>query len=63
MSVQHSTVLRCDLCPATVTWESGVSITAARQAAKQRYGWRKDKLGRDVCPGHPRLNQKTEKEK
>jgi hypothetical protein len=62
MSISHRTTLACDLCPAAVSWESSVSKTLARQAAKGRYGWRVDKLNRDVCQLHPRMNQRKTKE-
>jgi hypothetical protein len=64
MSVQHTTKLTCEMCGRSVTWPSYTSATGARRAAKEMFGWRRDKLGRDVCGKHPRLSpQKKTKEK
>lgn len=63
MAVEHRTALKCDLCPHQITWQLPLSQTAARQAAKQKYGWRTDKLNRDVCGRHPKLNQRKSREK
>lgn len=50
-------VLACDLCgPDNGSSRSALNTTAAllRQEARRRSGWRRDKLGRDVCPRHPK---------
>lgn len=63
MSIEHHTTLRCDLCGLTVAWDSQVSHTMARKVARQKYGWRRDKLSRDVCKRHPTLTPQKAKEK
>jgi hypothetical protein len=50
--------LVCDLCPPDdASVRTGTYTTAAylRRDARQRSGWRRDKLNRDVCPRHPKL--------
>jgi len=57
MSIERRTVtrLRCDLCPDTwLGWNGNLPKVAAEQQAREK-GWRKDKLGRNVCPAHPKL--------
>jgi len=49
--------LVCDVCPANDTCgcsATGTTAAILRRSAKLS-GWRKDKLGRDVCPRHPKL--------
>lgn len=48
------TELTCDLCPETVTWYGHLPRAMAERLAREK-GWRKDKLGRNVCPAHPKL--------
>ena len=50
--------LTCDMCPpddASVRTGIGTTAGRLRQDARQRSGWRRDKLNRDVCPRHPKL--------
>lgn len=58
MSVERSarTILHCDMdaCLARVTWTTYLSRSGAETHARSE-GWRKDKLGRNVCPAHPKL--------
>lgn len=53
-SQQIKTVLRCDLCPEAMRWYGHLSRAMAEKRARES-GWRKDKLGRNLCPAHPRL--------
>lgn len=59
MSIRRMTIthLRCDMprCRAVCTWVCYLSRAAAERAAREKSGWRKDKLGRNVCPAHPKL--------
>jgi hypothetical protein len=50
------TRLHCDMdnCLAKLVRHGALSAMEIRQAAREE-GWRKDKLGRDVCPAHPKL--------
>lgn len=57
MTATVSVNLTCDMCGGLLSLDSTPpynTVTRARQAAR-RYGWRKDKLGRDVCPEHLKL--------
>jgi hypothetical protein len=64
MSVVKQITLVCELCPprdprrdwrpSTLTLP-GSSATGARLHARKFKGWRTDKLGRDICPDHPKL--------
>lgn len=62
-----SITVKCDVCPVPADPFKGPHPTAyvvglvgegtvpdARRRAKLR-GWRRDKLGRDICPKHPKL--------
>lgn len=53
MSARSRVTLHCDLCPALMDFWG--SATQARAFARLQNGWRRDKLGRDICPAHPRL--------
>jgi hypothetical protein len=49
--------LVCDVCPQDDSrgcMATGTTAAILRQSAKLK-GWRKDKLGRDICPKHPKL--------
>lgn len=58
MSIERSakTKLHCDLdtCLGYLHWDAYLSRAGAERAARD-LGWRKDKLGRNVCPAHPKL--------
>lgn len=58
MSIEHQakTRLYCDLdtCLAVLHWDAYLSRANAERAAREA-GWRKDKLGRNICPVHPKL--------
>lgn len=49
--------LKCDLCPEDDSCGCSATGTTAAVLRKsvRRLGWRKDKLGRDICPRHPKL--------
>lgn len=54
MTVSMRATVHCDLCPQhRYVWSP--SATGARDHLKQNDGWRRDKLGRDICPAHPKL--------
>lgn len=66
MSIEYAAALRCDLCSGlvTITWGDRTSKALARKAAREKYGWRVDKLNRDICNAHPTLKpRKSDKEK
>lgn len=46
-------VVHCDMCPEVLRVHASTQ-TAARKYARDN-GWRRDKIGRDVCSGHPKL--------
>lgn len=51
-----TTILTCDMpeCGSERRWP--VDLTkATAEALVRREGWRKDKLGRNVCGAHPKL--------
>lgn len=53
MTAQTRITLSCDLCGSFMDlWCS--SATAARLRARVQ-GWRRDRLGRDLCANHPKL--------
>lgn len=57
MTAVVSVNLACDVCGEFWNMDStppDSTATSARRAAR-RDGWRRDKLGRDVCPAHPKL--------
>lgn len=58
MSIERETFTKlwCDMdtCLAYLQWSSYVSKGMAEGVARVA-GWRKDKLGRNVCPAHPKL--------
>lgn len=49
------TELNCDLCTARLDWKGLVPRIRTERLARERYGWRKDKLGRNLCQAHPKL--------
>lgn len=49
------TALKCDLCENTLRWYGHMSKALAERTARDTHGWRKDKLGRNVCAEHPKL--------
>lgn len=58
MSIEHSakTRLNCDMdtCLAYLHWDAYLPKAGVERAARD-LGWRKDKLGLNVCPAHPKL--------
>lgn len=48
------TELCCDLCTAAFRWNGHLPRAMAERKAREK-GWRRDKLGRNVCPVHPKL--------
>lgn len=56
MTAEHQITLHCDMdvCPHGVRVLAD-TVTKARRYASQDHGWRLDKLGRDICPAHPKL--------
>lgn len=58
MSIERETVTKlwCDLdaCLSHIQWPTDLSRALAERAAREK-GWRKDKLGRNICPAHPKL--------
>lgn len=54
MTAIRSITLRCDLCSSRYD-EGWPTAYEARMYAKIDKGWRRDKIGRDVCPAHPKL--------
>ncbi len=57
MTALRRIFLRCDLCEEfldSATVPSAWTVPEAREQAR-RAGWRRDKLGRDVCSAHPKL--------
>ena len=57
MTALHFSRLDCDICGKSLTWAFTVSGTGMRTVGKTK-GWRRDKLGRDICEDHPRLNER-----
>jgi hypothetical protein len=61
MSIESSvkTTLHCDMDDCLASQEFTGSRVPSRalveRLARDRAGWRKDKLGRNICPAHPRL--------
>lgn len=56
MALEVTVKLVCDICEVQVVqWVQPISKTQARAVAKSKYGWRVDKLNRDVCHQHPTL--------
>lgn len=55
MTAIRRVILLCDRCPDGKYDEGWLSVKTARVYARQREGWRRDKLGRDVCHRHPKL--------
>jgi hypothetical protein len=54
-SQEVKTTLRCDLCTRSMRWHGHLSRASAERLARSEEGWRKDKLGRNVCDEHPKL--------
>ena len=46
MTLIKKSHLRCDICPNTV---------AQNRKRAHDWGWRRDKIGRDICPRHRKL--------
>lgn len=57
MTALRRIFLRCDICGEFFDWSTVPDARTAPEAREQakRSGWRRDKLGRDVCFGHPKL--------
>lgn len=61
MSVESKvvTVLHCDMLSCLSRQEFHGSRVPSKalveRLAREKAGWRKDKLGRNVCPAHPKL--------
>lgn len=53
---QQTSVTRifCDLCPRAHSWPQYLTKAHTERLARD-LGWRKDKLGRHICPTHPKL--------
>lgn len=63
MALEITSELVCDICRVqVVSWDGPISKTQARRVAKVKYGWRVDKLNRDVCHEHPTLKPQRKKE-
>lgn len=58
MSIERTatTTLHCDhfTCLAHLRWQGYLARARAEAQARSK-GWRKDKLGRNICPAHPKL--------
>lgn len=61
MTVIRRLSIVCEVCPendrsilSVVLKDDFRTVVLARKAARDK-GWRRDKLGRDVCPRHPKL--------
>lgn len=58
MSIERETITKlwCDLtsCTSYLQWPFYLSREMIEKAARGA-GWRKDKLGRNLCPAHPKL--------
>lgn len=52
-----TTVLKCDMddCGSVRRWPGVHLVKTTAEALARREGWRKDKLGRNVCRLHPKL--------
>lgn len=57
MTALRRIFLRCDLCGEFLDSATVPSAEFAQEARDQarRAGWRRDKLGRDICFAHPKL--------
>jgi hypothetical protein len=57
MTVRRRIELVCDVCPAVTAQRLFFSVPTTTEARKRARvgGWRRDKMGRDVCPKHPKL--------
>jgi len=60
MSVERHirTRMHCDMddCLSSLEWGSGSYMANASVEDRARQnGWRKDKIGRHICPDHPKL--------
>lgn len=58
MSIVKRFSVLCDVCPLdkplSIFRVHADTMAEARRRAREE-GWRLDRLGRDVCPRHPRL--------
>jgi hypothetical protein len=54
MTATYRVCLHCELCKSGCLGFHGSSATEARKFARTQ-GWRRDKIGRDICPRHPKL--------
>lgn len=57
MSIVKRLTIVCEVCPASDYSAFRAYAETAAEARRQARleGWRRDKLGRDVCPKHPKL--------
>jgi hypothetical protein len=59
MSIERTakTILHCDMdaCLTSLTIHGSISKLLIERWAKLEDGWRKDKLGRNICPSHPKV--------
>lgn len=53
-SQRIKTELTCDGCRKPLVWNGHLTRAMAEKKAREA-GWRKDKLGRNLCPAHPVL--------
>lgn len=56
ISKKTETTIWCDMgtCWVKLVWPVSLTREKTEQRAKVQ-GWRRDKLGRHVCPAHPKL--------
>lgn len=59
MSIERrtTTILWCDMgsCLAKLMWAGNLPKKQAEKYARIDHGWRRDKVGRNVCTFHPKL--------
>lgn len=57
MSIVKRLTVICEVCPTSDYQAFRVYAETAAGARRQARlaGWRRDRLGRDVCPKHPKL--------
>jgi len=55
MTATTRVTLICDLCQDYLYFDGSPTLTEARRSVREKFNWRRDKLGRDVCSRHPKL--------